>query len=287
MDDVINFPGYYVVIYTSWKYIHTIYDNPIKIEVTLYNPETRRSITGWDPAKNRVILGIFSYEVISNKITSIQKEDTDLYFEDSNIIKNGLFDERSFKFWTAINSTLRVQPSSGVLDTPYLQVTPIANDYQGIAQTLSTKLGYNYEVSFYVRSDDLLPFRALVRDGSSIYDMNTPEIANYNVVTSRNWTKYNFKFQAISNYSTIFFLKTNDLLDSFFDIDSIYCLEYLESQKQTDINKIKVIDGGQLPEKQQIEPPEDPSLNKDINITETVLTVIPKKRVYDLKSIGK
>lgn len=281
MDDAINFPNYYIVIYTSWKYIQTVYDNPLKIEATFYNPETKRAITGWDTHKNRVVLGIYSYEVINNQVTFIQNEDIDLFFEDSNIVQNGTFDLKSFKFWTAINSTLKIREDGGVSDTPFLRVTPIAESYQGIAQTLQTKTGYNYEVSFYVRSDDLLPFKALVLDGSSMYNMDAPEIANYSLVTPRGWTNYTFRFQAISNNTTVFFLKTSDDLESTFDIDSIFCLEYLETKKQTDINKIKVIDGGQLGGATQ---------NNDsgsIVAQSFNVDVVPNQRTYSLKDFKK
>ena len=245
MEDLVNFPGYYVVVYTNWRYIETVYDNPLKIEATLYNPITRKVITDWNNSTNRIILGIFKYTIEpDNTISLVEKIDDDIFLENSNIILNGLFDEKSFKFWTAINSTLRVQESGGIEDTPYLRVTPIADNYQGIGQVVKTKTGYNYEVSFYVRAEESLPFQVLALDGTSLYNMSAPEIGSLNLITPKNWQQFVFTFQAISNNTALFFLKMNDELDEPFEIDSIFALEYIINQKQTDINRIKVIDGG-------------------------------------------
>ena len=175
--DVVNFPEWYVVIYSNWRYLHTIYDNDLKIEATFYNPKTRKAISGWDSSRNRIIFGVFSYEIDENGyVTFIKEEPGSLFFEDSNIIQNGTFDYRTHKYWTAINSTIKIEEEGGLNDTPYLNVTPIADNYQGIAQVLSTKLNYTYEVSFQLRSDFPIPFSVLVLDGNSLYNMSAPEI---------------------------------------------------------------------------------------------------------------
>lgn len=246
IDDVVHFPNYYIVIYTNWRYIQTVYDNELKIESTFYNPETRRAITPWNTVTNRIILGVFSYTIENGEITNVREEDVNIVFEDSNIIQNGNFDQESYKFWTAINSTLRVEENGGISDTPYLQVTPIADEFQGIAQVIPTKINATYEVFFSLQCPSLIPFRSLVLDGNNIYNMQAPEIARMDIIAPQVWTEYSYRFTALSTNATIFFLKVNNSLTDKFDIDNIFCLEYTESRKPTDINKIKIIDGGDI-----------------------------------------
>lgn len=246
MEDLINFPNYYVIIYTNWRYIQTIYENNLKIEATLYNPQTQTSITGWNSATNRVILGVFSYSIVNNEIVFVKEEKDDIYFEDSNIIQNGSFDLKTYKFWTAINSTLKIHETEGVSNTPYLEIIPTADNFQGIAQTINTKINYSYLVSFYIKSEEKFPFKVLVLDGSSMYDLSAPQVSSILISSPQTWTKYEFSFDAVSTKTTLFFLKYTESLENTFEIDSIYCLEYTKTKKQTDINKIKIIDGGEI-----------------------------------------
>lgn len=246
VDDVVHFPNFYIVIYTNWRYIQTVYDNDLRIETTFYDPATRKAITPWNSSTNRIILGIFSYKIENGQITEVVEEDDDLVFADSNIIQNGDFDNNTYKFWTAINSTLKPISSGGISNTPYLEVTPIADDYQGIAQVIPTKNNFKYEVFFSVKSNYSLPFSSIILDGNSLYNMKAPEVARMNIVTPKEWTEYSYEFTAISNTSTIFFLKMSNSLTQKFSIDNIFCLEYSENRKPTDLNKIKEIDGGDL-----------------------------------------
>lgn len=246
LSDIVNFENYYVIIYTNWRYLNTIYENNLKIEATLYNPITRKSITGWNSATNRIILGIFKYKIENGKIVGVEEVKENIFFEDSNIIKNGLFDTKTYKFWTAINSTLKVYNSNGVEDTPYLEITPTADNYQGIGQVIDTKLNYNYHVSLYTKSDNLVPFRILILDGSNLYNFSAPEVVSINGIAQKTWTNYTFTFTAISNKTTFFFLKSSESLNDIIDVDNIFCLEYTKTRKQTDINKIKIIDGGDI-----------------------------------------
>lgn len=246
MDDLVTFENYQVIIYTNWRYLETTYDNPLKIEATLYNPKTRKTISGWSTYTNRIILGVYSFNIENEEISFVNEDTDTIYLEDSNVVQNGLFDTKSFKFWTAINSTLKINEDGGISGTPCLRVTPIADSYQGIAQVLQTKAGYDYSVTFSIRSDELFSFQALVLDGNSIYNMAAPEVGRYEFITPRNWVEHTFKFHAITNYVTLFFLKMSETVGDIFEIDSIQCLEYLESRKTTDINKIKAIDGGLL-----------------------------------------
>lgn len=249
ISDIVPYHEQLVIVYTNWRYLQTVYENPLKFEVTLYNKDTRKTITAWSTTTNRVILGIFKFKVENGIIINVDetKLETDLVFEDSNVVQNGTFDEAGTLFWTAINSTLKVIPNDGTSGTPYCEVQPIADKFQGIAQVISTKINYNYRLLVRLRSKVLIPFSIILRNGDSIFKLDAVEVGRLENYTQTGWVEYSIDFIAISNKTIILILKEGTDLNQTFDIDSVFALEFTENRKQTDINNIKFVDGGILP----------------------------------------
>lgn len=248
ISEIAPYSNQLVIIYTNWRFLHTVYENPLKIEVTLYNKETRKTITAWSTTTNRVILGVFKFTSDGNKIIDVSEEkiEEDLVFEDSNIVVNGNFDIGATLHWIAINSSLKIIPTGGIANTPYVAATPLSNTFQGIGQVLNTKLNYGYRVSFYVKSDSPLPFTAIIRNADSIFDMDAVEVIRHEGFSTDTWEKYTLDFYAISNKTTLLLLKNNNDLSNVIYFDSIFALEFVELHKQTDIGSVKFIDGGNL-----------------------------------------
>lgn len=247
LEDAASSPGCYAVIFTDWRYVQTTYPNDMKLMCGFYNPTTRRMSTSWDVFRNRILLGVFSYTVVNNEITSIKGEDMDLYIEDSNIIKNGTFDSKLLTFWTAVNSSLLiVDDGTGYSGTPYLEVSPTAGSEQGISQVIETKNNYNYEVSFYLKSPTMAPIKAIVLDSNDPRDLSAPIIKEFHVTAPTAWEKFTFQFTAVSSHTAIYFVKNSASRTDKFDIDHIFAIEYLRNRKMTDVNNIKKIDGGDL-----------------------------------------
>ena len=252
MDDVLDFSDYYIIIYTNYRYIETVYENQLKFEVTLYNPKTRKVLSTWNPVTNRIILGVFSFSVQDDTITEVFEEDGTIFFEESNVIKNGTFDSKDTNSWTAINSTLSIEEEGGALDSPYITVTPLGVDYQGIAQSVLTKPNETYEVSFYVKSDEATPFQVLVLDKNSVYDLNATEVKNYESTSTKRWGLHTFRFNAFSTQTTLFFLKKSESLDNKISFDHISVFEYTPTRKTSDLSRISLVDGGKIPTSEDV-----------------------------------
>ena len=71
IDEITSFPSHKVIVYTSWRHLDIVYSNPLKIEVTLYDPVTENTLTRWNSATDRIILGIFNFELW--RIKSLQQ----------------------------------------------------------------------------------------------------------------------------------------------------------------------------------------------------------------------
>jgi len=246
IEDIIPFSNQYVIIYTCWRYLQTVYENPFKLGITLYNKETRTTLTAWNSMTNRIILGIFKFEVEDGRIISVapEKFDTSLIFADSNIVKNSTFDDIGTKYWTAINSILRTKPNDGYEDTPYLEIEPISDTFQGLGQVVDTKADFNYKLSFYIRAVDAIPYKVIIRNGDSIFDSAAVELKNLRGITTTEWVKIEVDFIAISPATTIIILKDDADLTKNFEVDHVFCMEYTSNRKESDVNKIKYIDGG-------------------------------------------
>ena len=143
IDDLVSFPNFWLIIYTNWRYLNSVYDNDLKLEATFYNSKTRKSISTWNSFTNRIILGVYEYDIQNDKITYIREINENIYFQDNNCVKNGFFDQGTIDFWTPINASVTTVENGGVEDTAYCQVQPIANEFQGIAQVVTTKPGFN------------------------------------------------------------------------------------------------------------------------------------------------
>lgn len=252
MGDIREFSDFYIVLYTNYRYLETVYENQLKFEATLYNPKTRKTLSPWNPVTNRIILGVFSFSVKNNEIVEVVEEDATIFFDESNVIKNGTFDDKNTNSWTAINSILKIENEGGALDTPYITITPMSAEYQGMAQVISTKPNDTYEVSFYVKSDETTPFQVLVLDKKSLYDLNATEVKSYDSTSTKKWVLHTFRFSAFSTQSTIFFLKKSNDLENKIDFDHIYVFEYTRTRKISDLNRVSLVDGGRIPTTENI-----------------------------------
>ena len=247
MEDLIEFSDFYIVLYTNYRYIETVYENQLKFEATLYNPKNRKTLSTWNPVTNRIILGVYSFSVKNDEIDEVVEEDANIFFDESNVIKNGTFDTKTTNSWTAINSNLNIENEGGALDTPYITVTPTSAEYQGMAQVINTKQNNTYEVSFYVKSDEAVPFQVLVLDKKTLYDLSATEVKSYESTSTKRWVLHTFRFNAFSTQTTIFFLKKSDSLDNKISFDHIAAFEYTPTRKTSDLSQVSIVDGGRIP----------------------------------------
>ena len=288
MEDLSDFSDYYVVVYSNYRYIETVYENPLKFEATLYNPRTKRALSAWSTINNRIILGVYSFSIDQDHyITSIEEEDSTIFFEESNVIRNGTFDTGTTESWTAINSSIDIVESGGALDSAYVGVTPRGEDYQGLAQSFITKPNLTYEVSFYVKSDEAVPFEALILDKNVVYSIPTAlEVKNYESTSTKKWTLHTFRFDAFSTQTTILLARKSPVMDgNKIYFDHICIFEYTPTRKRADLHSISMIDGGRIPTTEDIIPVVDEktavvrwnkvyrsgSLSYDIDCTEHAL----------------
>ena len=254
VEDVSDFSDYYIVLYASYRYIETVYENQLKFEATLYNPRTRRALSSWNTATNRIILGVFSFTSENGLITGVNEEDSTIFFEEANVVRNGTFDTQTVEPWVAVNSIINIVPEGGALDSPYIEATPSSSTYQGISQAFSTKPNLTYEVSFYVKSDESVPFQALVVDKASTLDVEAPEIKSYEATSTKRWSLHTFRFTAFSTQTTLFLLKKSASLDNRIDFDHICVFEYTPTRRRCELHNISMIDGGRIPTTEDIIP---------------------------------
>ena len=246
LENIVRYSDHYVVLYTNWRYVETVYENKLRFEATLYNPQTKKALAPWNSAKNRIILGVFSFTVEDDRIVDFKREDVTIFFDDSNVIKNGTFDTKTTDNWTPINSTAHIVESGGTLNSPYISLSPLGDVFQGIAQAFSTRPNATYEVSFYVKSEEATPFKALVLDGNCVNDMRGAEVKSYVSTSLKKWTYHTFRFNAFSTQSSIFLLKDSDRIDNAISFDHIYVFEYTPTRKMSDLNNVQMVDGGKI-----------------------------------------
>ena len=246
LENIVRYSDHYVVLYTNWRYVETVYENKLRFEATLYNPQTKKALAPWNSAKNRIILGVFSFTVEDDRIVDFKREDVTIFFDDSNVIKNGTFDTKTTDNWTPINSTAHIVESGGTLNSPYISLSPLGDVFQGIAQAFSTRPNATYEVSFYVKSEEATPFKALVLDGNCVNDMRGAEVKSYVSTSLKKWTYHTFRFNAFSTQSTIFLLKDSDRIDNAISFDHIYVFEYTPTRRMSDLNNVQMVDGGKI-----------------------------------------
>ena len=260
MDDLADFSDYYIVIYSNYRYIETVYENPLKFEATFYNPRTKRTLSAWNTVNNRIILGVFSFSIDGDhNIIDVEEEDSTIFFEDANVVRNGTFDTGTTEYWTSINSNLSIVESGGALDSAYLQVTPLGDEYQGAGQVFTTKPNLTYEASFYVKADEAVPFEVFVLDKNAIYTIPTAEqIKVYEGTATKKWVLHTFRFNAFSTQTTLVLAKKSPSLDNNIYFDHICSFEYTPTRKRADLHSISMIDGGRIPTTEDIVPVVDP-----------------------------
>ena len=280
MEEIVDFSDFYVVIYTSYRYIETVYENPMKLEATLYNPRTKRALSVWNPVTNRIILGVYSFTVENGIITGVIEEDSTIFFEEANVIRNGSFDFFTTECWTPINSLVNIVREGGAMDSPYIEATPVSNNYQGIAQAFSTKPNITYEVSFYVKSEESVPFQALLLDRDSVYNINAPQIKSYESTSTKRWTLHTFRFTAFSSMTTLFLLKRSASLDNKIDFDHICIFEYTPTRRRCELHNIAIIDGGRIPTTENL----IPVVNPETSVCRWSIRCISGASRYDIDS---
>lgn len=260
MDDIVDFSDYYIVIYSNYRYIETVYENPLKFEATFYNPRTKRALSAWSTIHNRIILGVYSFSIDEDhNITEITEEDSTIFFEESNVVRNGTFDTGTTDFWSAVNANLGIIESGGALDSAYMSAHPNGGEYQGTGQVFTTKPNLTYEASFYVKSDEAVPFKALVLDKNAIHSIpSAVEIKSYDATSTKKWTLHTFRFDAFSSQTTLLLLKNSPSTDNDIYFDHISVFEYTPTRKRADLHSISMIDGGRIPTSEDIIPVVDP-----------------------------
>lgn len=250
LHNLVPFSDQYIILYTNWRYLTTLHENSLKIEATLYDLVTETTLTKWNANTNRIILGIYKFEVLSNKIINVIEDKTlsSIVLIDSNVIKNSFFDGNSSYPWIPINSRLDIINTGGINNTSFLRIAPVGGNEQGIAQTISLKKDVEYRCSFFIKGQTTsIPFNARVIDGTNIYEENPIELGSVIRQVSNTWTKYEFIFTAISPSASFILTKINDETDGYnFDVDQIYIVQYAETRKGSDLSTIKYIDGGIL-----------------------------------------
>lgn len=250
IDNITSFSNQKIILYTSWRHLDVVYENPLKIEVTLYDPITENTLTRWNSVTNRIILGIYDFEVENNVIINI-KEDLDLsniVLIESNTIRNSTFDTKTTAPWIPINSELFINEIGGINDTPCCVIQPIGGDYQGIAQSVVVKKDVEHRCSFYVRGvTNIIPFTVKIIDGNNIYLKDPITLASISRQAGLSWTKYEFVFKPISPDVSFILLKTTTDTDNFnIELDNVYIVQYSEARKATFANIVNYIDGGIL-----------------------------------------
>lgn len=256
MDDIADFSDYYIVIYSNYRYIETVYENPLKFEATFYNPRTKKALSAWSTINNRIILGVYSFTIDDeHNIIEVTEEDSTIFFEEANVVHNGTFDTGTLDYWSSINSDLHIVESGGALDSPYVSVKPNAGEYQGLAQVMTTKPNATYEVSFYVKSDESVPFKVLILDKNAVHSIpSAVEVMSYEAISTKKWTLHTFRFNAFSTQSTIILLKNSESLDNNIYFDHICVFEYTPTRKRSELHNISMIDGGRIPTTEDIIP---------------------------------
>ncbi len=65
-----------LIVYLRYCFLHTIYENPLQIRVSFYDTSTNQVIDGWDPKRDRIILGLigFAKDGTTNEILSVGEE---------------------------------------------------------------------------------------------------------------------------------------------------------------------------------------------------------------------
>ena len=76
LTNLLPYSDQYIILYTNWRYLTTVHENSLKIEATLYDLITETTLTKWNSNSNRIILGVYRYEVLSNKIINITEDKT-------------------------------------------------------------------------------------------------------------------------------------------------------------------------------------------------------------------
>ena len=250
IDEITPFAGQKIIIYTSWRHLDVVYSNPLKIEITLYDPVTENTITRWNSATNRIILGIFNFEIENGLIVNIREDETasNIVLIDSNVVKNSTFDTKVTAPWIPINSELTINEIGGIQETPCCRVIPIGGSKQGLAQPIVVKKDVEYRFSFYMRGvSNVIPFVAQVIDGDNIYEEDPIVLTSINRQVALEWTRYELFFTPLSTNASIIITKdTKSINDSEFELDNIYVVEYTVAKKSTSANNVKYVDGGIL-----------------------------------------
>lgn len=215
IDDIVSYTESfkYIILYTCWKYVQTVYANDFAIGVTLYDPRANKTLTAWDVNRNRIILGIYQYEVENGKITNVYENDSlsDITLKESNIVVNGLFPTNCDK-WTVINSSMHWTKTLDNEDS-FARVIPNSSNTaeSGFAQVIHPKDNKNYKVVFTIRSATSKPviFNARIIDGSNIYE-DEPVILGSKIAQVKSiWTTYEIMFKSISPNACFILTKKN------------------------------------------------------------------------------
>lgn len=250
IDEITSFPSHKVIVYTSWRHLDIVYSNPLKIEVTLYDPVTENTLTRWNSATDRIILGIFNFELENGLIVNIREDESmhNIVLIDSNVIKNSTFDIKVTSPWIPINSELSINEIGGIQETPCCRVTPIGGSKQGLAQTVVVKKDVEYRFSMYMRGvSNVIPFVIQIIDGNNIYEEDPIVLATMNRQVGLEWTRYELFFTPLSTNASVLITKdTKTVKDNEFEVDNIYMVEYTVAKKSTTANNVKYVDGGIL-----------------------------------------
>ena len=250
IDAITSFSGHKIIIYTNWRHLDVVYSNPLKIEVTLYDPITENTLTRWNSTTNRIILGIFNFELENGLIANIREDASmnNIVLIDSNAIKNSTFNTKVAAPWIPINSELSINENSGIQETPCCRITPIGGSKQGLAQSIIVKKDVEYRFSLYIRGvSNVIPFVIQIIDGNNIYEEDPIILATMNRQVGLEWTRYELFFTPLSTNASVLITKDTTIIkDNEFEVDNIYMVEYTVAKKSTAANNVKYVDGGIL-----------------------------------------
>ena len=250
INNITSFPGHKIIIYTSWRHLDVVYSNPLKIEVTLYDPITESTITRWNSVTNRIILGIYNVELKDGLIVNVREDEemNNIVLIDSNVIKNSSFESKRTLPWIPINSELTINEVGGIQETPCCRVIPIGGSQHGLAQVVTVKKDVEYRFSFYIHGvNNIIPFIVKIIDGNNIYEENPIVLASISRQVSIDWTRYEIFFTPLSTNASIIILKDNNSIQDYeFEVDNIYAVEYTLAKKSASANNVKYVDGGIL-----------------------------------------
>lgn len=240
-----------IIVYSNYKYIQTVYENPITFEADFYNKLTHATINPWNSNRYRVVFGLVNYSVIDGEVRDIwiQSNDVISVNEDTRIL-NGQFNYGIMN-WTGMNCQINATEELGN-PAPSCEVSIPRGDFQDVYQTIETNKGDTYKVDFdvkYVGSVNTeVEVQAVMMDGP--YSNKSVRILTTKrryVKNEENWVHFEFRFTAISPTTTLCIRQFMKYVEDKFYIDNVSLYHIVASREVSNIaDRIDLADGGEF-----------------------------------------